>query len=469
MATGPAIVRQDWLDAAEHVRRSGLGIDLVYVDPPFNTGEIRASPANGRRLNRATRERFDDRFASTDGFIAWLRERLAATIPLIRPTGSILVHLDWRTSHRARVVLDELLGEDRFVNHLVWSYGLGGSSPRRFARKHDDILWYCIDPERYYFEPPRVPATSARMRGMMKKATDVLDIPSINNMAKERTGYPTQKPLALLEMLVGACCPPGGVVWDPCCGSGTTLVAAARTGRVGIGSDASEAAVRLARRRLAGGGGAGPGGLELHRMLKWLGRLYAKRLVNVNVNILLSNTLAVGLTAVAVHFSRFIGIRDDQKWLITAFVFVVDLAIDVVVYYALHWTANHWPKRLWHTPAEVLNEAPKPSFFWDATVVQAQRMALSPVFYGVAMALLSGLLHDGVDRVSATVISYGIAIGISRTLHTLWMISSDRAMAKRLREAGLGKTDASIRPPAASVPAAESRTNGAARAEKKSA
>src|SRR5690606_7258038 len=104
-------------------------------------------------------------------------------------------------------------------------------SPRRFARKHDDILFYCVDPQRYCFDPPRIEATSRRMAGQMKKATDVIEVPALNNMARERTGYPTQKPLALLELLIRACSPPGGLIVDPCCGSGTTLVAALNTGR----------------------------------------------------------------------------------------------------------------------------------------------------------------------------------------------------------------------------------------------
>lgn len=126
-----------------------------------------------------------------------------------------------------------------------------GSSPRRFARKHDDILFYALDPDRYFFEPPMVPATSNRMKGELKKATDVLDIPSLNNMAAERTGYPTQKPRALLDLLVGACCPEGGAVLDPCCGSGTTLEAAASAGRRPVGCDANPDAVAIARSRLA--------------------------------------------------------------------------------------------------------------------------------------------------------------------------------------------------------------------------
>lgn len=238
----------DWLDLPSQVPGP---IDFLYADPPFNTGVTQRTPPGAAAAGRGTHAAYADDFGSTAGFIDWLRPRLAATIPLMAPTGLVCLHVDWRTSHRVRVLLDELLGEDRFVNHLVWSYGLGGSSPRRFARKHDDLILYCREPERYWFEPPMVPATSRRMAGQMKKATDVLDIPAINNMAAERTGYPTQKPLALLDVLVRACCPPGGLVVDPCCGSGTTLVAAVGAGRRAIGLDVSEAAVELSRSRLA--------------------------------------------------------------------------------------------------------------------------------------------------------------------------------------------------------------------------
>lgn len=250
----------DWLEAVTD-RADDLGlceagtplVDLLYTDPPFNTGKKQTSTSGD----------FADTWPTTDAYIDWLRARLEPTLALIKPTGSILVHVDWRTSHRVRVLLDELLGEDCFVNHLVWSYGLGGSSPRRFARKHDDILFYSRTPDGHWFDPPMVPATSRRMAGQMKKATDVLkipqeqdqvlDIPSINNMAAERVGWPTQKPLALLELLIGACCPPGGLVLDPCCGSGTTLVAAAKLNRRAVGIDRDERAIELATDRLKPG------------------------------------------------------------------------------------------------------------------------------------------------------------------------------------------------------------------------
>lgn len=252
-AAGVRLAHAEWLDAAGTLDPGS--VDLLYADLPFNTG----------RRQQTSIGAFEDSWSSPASYILWLRARLEATLPALRSSACILLHVDWRTAHHVRLLLDDLLGADRFVNHLIWRYGLGGSSPRRFARKHDDILFYCIDPEAYWFEPPRVAATSRRMAGRSKKATDViemapdddrtlddvLDVPSINNMARERVGWPTQKPLALLRMLVGACCPPHGAVLDPCCGSGTTLAAAIELGRSAIGMDQSEHAIRIASNRLA--------------------------------------------------------------------------------------------------------------------------------------------------------------------------------------------------------------------------
>jgi DNA modification methylase len=213
--------------------------DLCYLDPPFNTGAAREMRGG----------RFEDSWADLGAYLEFLRPRVEQARRMLKASGSILLHVDWRTAHHVRLMLDDVFGAERFVNHLVWAYGLGGSSPRRFARKHDDIFFYAKTAA-YFFEPPMVPATSVRMRGLMKKASDVIDIPSINNMSAERTGYPTQKPLALLAMLVSACCPVGGLVIDPFCGSGTTLAAAQATGRRFLGIDASVDAVRVSRERL---------------------------------------------------------------------------------------------------------------------------------------------------------------------------------------------------------------------------
>lgn len=247
----------DWLTLAGGLAHAS--IDMLYADLPFNTGKTKRSPpASGKVKGRATQAAYTDAWTDTRAYTNWLRERMEATHGALRESATILLHVDYRVSHHVRLMLDEVFSPDCFVNHLIWAYGLGGSSPRAFARKHDDILFYARYPGRHWFAPPLVPSTSRRLAGRLKKATDVLDIPAINNMARERTGYPTQKPLALLEVLVGACCPPGGTVLDPCCGSGTTLEAARRHGRHAIGFDASAPALAIAGRRLGCAGADRP-------------------------------------------------------------------------------------------------------------------------------------------------------------------------------------------------------------------
>ena len=234
----PVLHHGDCLDVLGGI--DTLNADLAYLDPPFGVG---------RKMEGRDGAAFEDRLEDAGLYMDFMRPRIEAILTHLHPDGSILVHCDWRQVHHLRVLLDELLGPDAFVNHLIWRYGLGGSSPRRFARKHDDILFYAKSPN-YFFKAPMVPATSQRLKGQLKKATDVLDIPSINNMAHERTGWPTQKPMALLELLVQACCPEDGLVLDPFCGSGTTIVAATRTRRRGVGIDLSEEALGIANGRL---------------------------------------------------------------------------------------------------------------------------------------------------------------------------------------------------------------------------
>lgn len=189
--------------------------------------------------------------------MAFLTEVLQAAHGLLADDGALLLHCDHRAAPYLAIACDGIFGAgDRrergaagFRNELIWSYGLGGSSARCYPKKHDTIFWYTKG-RTWFFDPPRVPASSRRMAGRTKKAPDVLAIPSINNMAKERTGYPTQKPRALLDMLVAAHTEPGDLVVDLFSGSGTTAAAALDTGRRAIVSDRGDVAVRFTADRL---------------------------------------------------------------------------------------------------------------------------------------------------------------------------------------------------------------------------
>ena len=230
-------------DALDLARRLAPGsVDLVYLDPPFFTGRT----LKGRGV-QAFADRWD---GDIDAYLGWLEPLLVALRDALKPTGSIYVHLDWHAVHYAKVLMDRIFGYDAFLNEVIWLYGLGGSSNRRWPRKHDNLLWYARDVGRHWFEAARVPATSQRMRGQLKKAPDWWEIPALNNMARERTGYPTQKPVALLDRIVRSSCPPRGLVVDPCCGSGTTAVAAHAAGRAFVVGDRKAEAIEVTRERL---------------------------------------------------------------------------------------------------------------------------------------------------------------------------------------------------------------------------
>jgi DNA modification methylase len=260
-------------------------VDLVYLDPPFNSkrtynvlyrsaagetpresvrafedfwiwdskteqqfGELVTSGGKVASALKALRTLLDR--SDLMAYLVMMAPRLVELRRVLKPTGSIYLHCDQNASHYLKVVMDVIFGSDNFLNDVVWLYGLGGSSTRYWPRKHDDLLWYSKSPNRHYFEADTVPATSRRMAGAQKKATDYWDIPSINNMAKERIGFPTQKPLALLERIVRSSSPSDGVVLDPFCGCGTTVEAAERLGRTWVGIDVSYLAVDIIENRL---------------------------------------------------------------------------------------------------------------------------------------------------------------------------------------------------------------------------
>lgn len=268
------LVHGEAVDGLAWAAGRGAHPSLVYLDPPYLTGRtfhLTGQATVGDQTIPFARVAYVDRDANgLEGYLDGIRPVLTAAHTLLVPDGSVLVHTDHRVTPYLAVLLDGLFGlGDRwlanspgFRNELVWTYGLGGSSRRVFSRKHDTILWYSRS-DTWFFDPPMVPATSQRLAGQMKKATDVLDIPAINNQASERTGYPTQKPLALLRLLINALCPPGALVADPYGGSGTTALAAVQCGRAALSIDRGDDAIHIQRQRLLAHGGA----VEVVRLL----------------------------------------------------------------------------------------------------------------------------------------------------------------------------------------------------------
>jgi site-specific DNA-methyltransferase (adenine-specific) len=245
---------------------------LAYADPPFNTGrrqrrltlEVEARPEGdrtgfgGRRY--ATRVRGDASFAdSYDDYLGFLEPRLRELRRLLAPTGTLYLHLDYRESHYAKVLLDRLFGRECFLNEIIWAYDYGARPRRRWPAKHDTILVYVKDPERYWFdaeaverEPYMAPGlVTAEKAARGKLPTDVWWHTIVSPTGKEKTGYPTQKPEGVLRRIVQASTRPGDWCLDPFAGSGTLGAVCAELGRRYVLVDSSPDAVEVARARLA--------------------------------------------------------------------------------------------------------------------------------------------------------------------------------------------------------------------------
>lgn len=251
-------------------------IDLIYADPPFFTN--RHYPARIGRGEDSRRpkewklaEGYPDHWANIDAYLDMLYPRLVLMHRLLSPTGTLYLHLDWHANAYGRLLLNEMFGNDRLLNEIVWVYH--GPSPIRsaFNRKHDTILAYTkspgytfnVDDVRQPYDPTTVKTFAASPKAGFGKVPnlergkvpeDWWYFPVVARLHRERSGYPTQKPEALLERILLASSKPGDLVADFFCGSGTTAVVAARLGRRFLAVDGAWRAVHTSCSRLAGAG-----------------------------------------------------------------------------------------------------------------------------------------------------------------------------------------------------------------------
>jgi site-specific DNA-methyltransferase (adenine-specific) len=250
-------------------------IELIYVDPPFNTGK-RQSRTQMKTVRDAEGDRigfgghryrtdilpqqnggagYHDQF---DDFLGFLRPRMVQAHRVLSPTGSLFFHIDYREVHYCKIMLDEIFGRPSFQNEIIWAYDYGARSTKRWPAKHDNILWYTKDPARYTFNlnaTDRIPYMAPGLVGAAKAArgktpTDVWWHTIVSPTGKEKTGYATQKPLGIMERIVRVHSNPGDTVLDFFAGSGTTGEAAAKHGRGFILVDESPDAISIMRKRL---------------------------------------------------------------------------------------------------------------------------------------------------------------------------------------------------------------------------
>lgn len=247
-------------------------VTLIYIDPPFNTGRVQRREAqryvrteHGRvgfkgqsyETIRGELKRYDDRF---DDYWEFLEPRLREAWRVLADDGTLYLHLDYREAHYAKVLLDAVFGRDCFLNEIIWAYDYGAKSKRRWPTKHDTILVYVKNPECYYFDSEAVDREPYMAPGLVtpekaergKLPTDVWWHTIVSPTGREKTGYPTQKPLGILRRIIQASSRPGDTVLDFFAGSGTTAAAAAELGRTFIAIDENPEAIAVMRERLRG-------------------------------------------------------------------------------------------------------------------------------------------------------------------------------------------------------------------------
>lgn len=248
-------------------------VDLIYIDPPFNTGRVQrrthvatVRDDNGDRIGfkgqlyrtiRGETSGYDDRF---DDFLGFLQPRMEEAYRILSPEGSLFFHLDYREIHYCKVMLDGIFGRASFINEIIWAYDYGARSKTRWPAKHDNILWYAKNPESFTFNfdaMDRIPYMAPGLVGPRKAAlgktpTDVWWHTIVCPNSREKTGYATQKPRAIIDRIVKVHSRPGDVLCDFFAGSGTLGESAAALGRSALLVDSNIEAVRVMKRRFAG-------------------------------------------------------------------------------------------------------------------------------------------------------------------------------------------------------------------------
>ncbi|MBT5088372.1 MAG: site-specific DNA-methyltransferase [Micrococcales bacterium] len=243
---------------------------LIYIDPPFNTGrkQVRTNRTStesktgnlgfqGKRYEQVVNTvlSYDDEFAD---YWAFLEPRLIQAHRLLKQTGTLYLHLDYREAHYAKVLLDALFGRECFLNEIIWAYDYGGKSKSRWPAKHDTILVYVKDPDNYYFNSEEVDREPYMAPGLVTKEkvekgklpTDVWWHTIVSPTGKEKTGYPTQKPLGILRRIISASTKQGDRVLDFFAGSGTTAHAAWELKREFVVIDQNPESLKVIRQRL---------------------------------------------------------------------------------------------------------------------------------------------------------------------------------------------------------------------------
>jgi site-specific DNA-methyltransferase (adenine-specific) len=245
---------------------------VAYLDPPFNTGRVQrrrtlatVTAADGDRTGfqgrrYATSVLAESSYADEfDDYLGFLEPRLLEVRRLLCESGTLYLHIDYREAHYVKLLLDGLFGRDCFLNEIIWAYDYGARPRRRWPAKHDTILVYVKDPDRYWFdaeaverEPYMAPGlVTAEKAARGKLPTDVWWHTIVSPTGKEKTGYPTQKPEGILRRIVQASSKPGDWCLDCFAGSGTLGAVAAALGRRFVLIDSSPEAVAVARRRVA--------------------------------------------------------------------------------------------------------------------------------------------------------------------------------------------------------------------------